>query len=231
MNMNWSSSTFLPFLRDNVSGGGAFRYDPLTQRINPHAISRCLTPGNPASLQEACQDVPRQRWSLETDGRIVSISDGTCLTASGTNVVSAACASPVPATQTWWFHPQLRDPAVSMYSLCANENQQCTFSGTREVRYGVPDRYVYRLLTNGTACSNAVFGDPAPGIVKQCHVGLVGMSFCAQENASCSFSGWRQVAYGANGTYVYRRRQNSTPCSNDVFSDPAPGTPKYCFVQ
>lgn len=51
---------------------------------------------------------------------------------------------------------------------CAGENQYCSFSGTRTVQYGANGVYVYRMITNGTACSNAVFGDPIFGVVKRC---------------------------------------------------------------
>lgn len=51
---------------------------------------------------------------------------------------------------------------------CANENGACNFSGTRQVRYGANGSYYYRTFTNYTQCSNAVFGDPLFGVVKQC---------------------------------------------------------------
>jgi len=46
----------------------------------------------------------------------------------------------------------------------------CAFSGTLQVRYGANSLYAYKTLTGGTACTNAVFGDPAPGVVKQCAI-------------------------------------------------------------
>ena len=51
---------------------------------------------------------------------------------------------------------------------CANENGTCNFSGTRQVRYGANGVYYYRTFTNYVQCSNAVFGDPLFGVVKQC---------------------------------------------------------------
>jgi len=54
---------------------------------------------------------------------------------------------------------------------CASEGQYCSFSGTQNVRYGANGVYVYRMITSGTACSNAVFGDPVFGVVKQCSIG------------------------------------------------------------
>ncbi|MFJ2887837.1 hypothetical protein ACIO53_17520 [Streptomyces sp. NPDC087305] len=54
---------------------------------------------------------------------------------------------------------------------------------------------------------------------------------CAAENGTCSFSGTREVAYGANGQYFYGSFSGGTPCTNGVFGDPASGTPKYCYYQ
>jgi len=56
------------------------------------------------------------------------------------------------------------------WTYCANENQFCSFSGTRNVRYGANGIYVYRMITNGTTCSNAVFGDPIFGVAKSCSI-------------------------------------------------------------
>ena len=59
--------------------------------------------------------------------------------------------------------------AQSNWTFCANENGYCSFSGTRNIRYGANGSYFYRTLTNGTTCSNSVFGDPLFGVVKQCN--------------------------------------------------------------
>ena len=39
------------------------------------------------------------------------------------------------------------------------------------MRYGANSLYAYKTLTGGTACTNTVFGDPAPGVAKQCAIG------------------------------------------------------------
>jgi hypothetical protein len=58
--------------------------------------------------------------------------------------------------------------SLSATSPCAKEHGFCHFSGTRKVGYGTPSRYVELTLTGGTQCDNSVFGDPAPGVEKQC---------------------------------------------------------------
>lgn len=54
------------------------------------------------------------------------------------------------------------------WSFCATEGSVCSFSGTREVRYGTAATYVTKTATGSIACNNATFGDPAPGVVKSC---------------------------------------------------------------
>ena len=116
------------------------------------------------------------------------------------------------------------------WTLCASEGETCTFSGTQEVRYGADGAYFYRTLSNGTACTNAVFGDPIVGTYKSCSVRVASWTFCAEEGGVCAFSGTQQVRYGANGSYFYRTLSNGTNCTNSVFGDPAVGTLKQCEI-
>ncbi|MBI4128474.1 MAG: PQQ-dependent sugar dehydrogenase [Parcubacteria group bacterium] len=69
------------------------------------------------------------------------------------------------------FFGGIGTPPPSPWTFCANENQFCAFSGTRQVRYGANGSYFYKTFTNGTNCTNAVFGDPVRGVVKRCHYG------------------------------------------------------------
>ena len=51
---------------------------------------------------------------------------------------------------------------------CAREGEFCDFYGTREVRYGADRRWVSGVFSNGVQCTNRIFGDPAPNVVKSC---------------------------------------------------------------
>jgi hypothetical protein len=56
-----------------------------------------------------------------------------------------------------------------------------------------------------------------------------GYTKCAKEPETCSFSGTRQIAYGASGQFVYKTFTNSVACTLANFgSDPYPGKSKYC---
>jgi subtilisin family serine protease len=57
---------------------------------------------------------------------------------------------------------------ASSWTFCANENQFCSFTGTKLVRYGAGTSFNFQTATNGIACDNATFGDPIFGTVKRC---------------------------------------------------------------
>ncbi len=59
---------------------------------------------------------------------------------------------------------------VPTWQTCANENGYCSFTGTTQVRYGANGTWVTQTFTNGVSCTNAVFGDPVPGVAKTCQV-------------------------------------------------------------
>lgn len=64
-------------------------------------------------------------------------------------------------------------PPPSAWTFCSLEFTQCNFTGTKEVRYGAAPPtgtgvYFSVVMTNGVFCDNSVFGDPSPGIIKQC---------------------------------------------------------------
>lgn len=57
---------------------------------------------------------------------------------------------------------------VTTWTVCANENQTCSFVGTRNVRYGANGFYTIKSMTSSVVCSNSVFGDPILGTAKTC---------------------------------------------------------------
>jgi hypothetical protein len=58
--------------------------------------------------------------------------------------------------------------STATWTYCATENGTCSFSGTRQVRYGANGMYYTKTFTGSTLCSNSVFGDPIVGTVKSC---------------------------------------------------------------
>jgi Flp pilus assembly pilin Flp len=78
---------------------------------------------------------------------------------------AAAAPIAIPATAI----PPTATPVPS-WTTCASENGFCSFSGTAPVRYGRSGSWVTQTRTNGVACNNSVFGDPAYGFLKSCQV-------------------------------------------------------------
>ena len=66
--------------------------------------------------------------------------------------------------------------------------------------------------------------------MKACYIGPEGYAFCAAENGNCSFSGTQNVAYGANGKFVFKALANGIACNNATFGDPIVGTVKACYI-
>lgn len=132
--------------------------------------------------------------------------------------------------------------------LCAREGEYCRLPGPAKVRYGANGRYVERNETQGLACNNASFGDPAPNTAKLCEylpaatpvaapqpmgpqAGFASWQPCAAEGGSCQVSGPSLLRYGASGQYAYRETSVPMLCSNASFGgDPAEGQPKQCHL-
>jgi hypothetical protein len=131
--------------------------------------------------------------------------------------------------------------AAATWTTCANEGGTCTFTGTREVRFGANGIYTSKVVTGSTPCTTAVFGDPNRGVAKTCSYSSATSAApttstasssswidCAGEGSTCTFTGTREVRYGANGSYVTKTFTGSVVCSNAAFGDPAHGLLKSC---
>ncbi|MFL5812918.1 MAG: hypothetical protein ACJ763_05025 [Bdellovibrionia bacterium] len=137
----------------------------------------------------------------------------------------------------------------SYWVKCADENGTCTISGTRTVRYGTGSSWYTKTATGSIGCNNSVFGDSAPGYLKECDVDMsspvtpspsptVTVSptpssnwvKCAIENGTCAFSGTHTVRYGAGSSWYTKTATSSIACTNAVFGDPAAGFAKECDV-
>jgi hypothetical protein len=153
----------------------------------------------------------------------------------------------VPATAT------TAGVATAIWTVCATEDGTCNVSGTAEVRYGTATQYVTKTVTGPVACSNTVFGDPAPGYGKSCSIASVSTSSpmpapapatpavvtpivsltwtpCANEGGTCNVSGTATVRYGTATQYVTKTVTGPVACSNTVFGDPAPNYGKTCSI-
>lgn len=64
--------------------------------------------------------------------------------------------------------PTSTPPTNANWVICATEGMTCSFTGTKWVRYGANNQFNYGIYTDSVNCNNETFGDPTPGIAKQC---------------------------------------------------------------
>ncbi len=65
--------------------------------------------------------------------------------------------------------PKSCEYSSDLYTICASENQTCSLSGTKQVRFGANGEWATQTATGSIACNNATFGgDPLPNVVKRC---------------------------------------------------------------
>lgn len=137
--------------------------------------------------------------------------------------IKACYSEIVPSTTNAWVQ-------------CAAENATCAFTGKMTVAFGANGSYKYATETNGVACTTGVFGDPAYGVAKACYLisspnSTTTWTLCATQNSTCSFSGTHEVAYGADGAYVYGSFTNGTACSDTAFGNPISNIVQSCYYQ
>jgi hypothetical protein len=121
-------------------------------------------------------------------------------------------------------------PVPEQWSFCANEDDTCTVSGTKRVRYGRDGKYKYKLVAGSVVCDSTAFGgDPIDGTVKLCHFSDELYTSCAVEGETCTFDGTKEVRFGANGQWKTVMATGGALCSTATFGgDPLPDVAKTC---
>jgi hypothetical protein len=130
------------------------------------------------------------------------------------------------------------------YTYCATEGGNCSVVGQPPVTvaFGANGQYVYsQTPVSSIGCNTGAFGqgDPAQNVHKNCFVPAVPLlsSPCAREWDSCSFGNATsgEVAFGANGNYVFRYISEPvtfTDCDAahlNFGQEPTPGV-NQCFL-
>lgn len=101
------------------------------------------------------------------------------------------------------------------WTKCADEYNICSFSGTREVRYGLNGVYVTRTVTGPVSCTNDVFGDPVVGVNKVCEY-RTATANTGQNPSSPSTPGSSSCFMNAAGDLICPQDGTNTP------AEPAP---------
>jgi hypothetical protein len=207
-------------------------YEPLRQLATERTISYSFVSGNAlgGGSKFCVLDVPSQNIT-EFQKRVRNLPDFLQPTAKPTPTPPPP---PLPISGEW--------------THCANETEQCNFSGTKQVRYGANDIYNYGTFTRGVLCANSIFGDPISWVVKHCDYADIigatstptptpkpirtpatdGWTHCANETEQCNFSRTKQVRYGANDIYNYGTFTGGVLCANSIFGDPNSWVVKHC---
>jgi hypothetical protein len=219
--------------------------------LHPTANAQVINAGSaPGTSASGISLVPTGQYKATAYGEARPVSGNLDIgafeaaTASSTTPAPAPAPTPAPAPAPAPTPAPTPSPAPSTpetWTACASQWGTCSFSGARQVRYGANGVYVTKTLTGPVACTNAVFGDPLPGIsTKACSISgtaaaaaspapttppatVAAWTACASQWGTCSFSGTRQVRYGANGVYVTKTVTGPVACTNAVFGDPLPG--------
>lgn len=166
-------------------------------------------------------------------------ASNTTLTCNATTFGGDPIAGTAKSCYTYTISPP--DYGTSVTS-CGYENTPCAFSGTKLVRYGTGANAIYKIATNGIACSYTAFGlSTAPGGYNQCFYAnqpskpADGWQFCNGEGGTCSrplnSSPNLTVAYGASSSFIYKTFSTGFTCSLATFgSDPLVGVNKGCYI-
>ena len=111
----------------------------------------------------------------------------------------AGCTDFAPLNTETWTH-------------CADEDEWCSFSGTRTVRYGGGSTWLVQQHTDGVECSNFVFTVPFFGPPKSCEVSSIPPPGPAQTQT------FTDIGLTSGVTYRYRVRAQDGAFNQSAYS-------------
>lgn len=186
--MNWATSSAIDVLRLGLTGGDRIKDEESLTILQRAVIRNSFFNGSnfpsktlPANLVNGA--VPSTlKGTFTGDIKIANclnrVHFGTTVTGScdapgaNSNLGVATAATGLPPTGATFVNGNLSSlPNNFSNSSCANEYGTCSFSGSRYIAYGAGTTWSVGVFTNGTACTNGVFGDPIGGTVKKCYIG------------------------------------------------------------
>ena len=128
----------------------------------------------------------------------------------------------------------LPDAPAGAWEWCRDEGSTCVVAGKQA--FGARGSYWTAKSDSTAKCGLGTFGtDPLYGVVKACYAWTgkpAGFpNECAVEHGTCSFTGVQTVAFGRNGSYVYKTFDRPTACNEAAFgTDPVFGQLKSCYL-
>jgi hypothetical protein len=138
----------------------------------PAGYTRCAGEGQACSFSGTASVVygARSTWTAPRGFSGGSVACGNAVFGDPLYGVVKACYAQAGTAPPPPPPPPPTDTPPAGYTRCASEGQACSFSGTANVVYGALGTWTApRSFSGGTACSNAVFGDPLFGVAKSCY--------------------------------------------------------------
>lgn len=247
---SWTESTFSGTI--NVFGYNANCLDGSNDGLDDSYI---WNRGGTVNIVNGSSTLRPGNTSIKFDAGTTVVAGVTdCNSNAGRNIVSAAagitsakvigCAAFGPITAannaggklTMAYNVDLFDGPEG-YTWCASEGGSFTLPATSDVAYGANGSYYYMYGKSGRVTFNtATFGgDPIPNTVKSGYYrisGPTGYTWCANENGSFTLPGACDIAYGANGSFIYQTNKTGTVTFNNAtFGDPIANVPKAGFYK
>ena len=188
----------------------------------PSGSAKCAAEG------EVCQVDGRRTVAFGANGAF------RFMTVNGTAKCTAAAFGANPLQSVAKSCYVLPDAPAGAWEKCVDEGTPCVVEGTQA--FGARGSYWTAKSDSTANCAVATFGvDPLVDFVKSCYAWTGKPSGftteCAVEKGTCSFTGQQTVAFGRNGSYVYRTFTGSTPCTEAAFgADPVFGAVKSCYL-
>jgi Bacterial alpha-L-rhamnosidase 6 hairpin glycosidase domain len=230
---------------EGINAGGGFGYDPSFMSL-AHGWSTGPTSAltfdvlgiAPSSTTGAYQFVPHPGDLTSVEGRI-TMPQG-AVSASWSRSPSAGTFSShlvSPAGTTG----RIGIPKFGSSNLSISVNGATVWSaGTFTARPGITGaaedaNYVYLNGVSPGTYDVAATGvgnpaTPAPPATGPYEL-PAGFTVCTTEAGQCSFTGTREVAYGAGAAFTYRLMTSTAACTSAAFGgDPAPNVLKSCYV-
>ncbi|GKS75747.1 pilus assembly protein PilY [Acidovorax sp. SUPP950] len=216
--LNWASSSAIDMLRLALSGGDRY-IDTATTNSSLTILQRAVIPnGDPVCMWNTSNFPAKQLqknggsagtywgavptamitaangndiWVANTLNRIYfgTSNTGNCSTGPASYKLGAPTtnSSVGPVSDASTDRP-------GGTTQCATENNTCSFTGTKEVWYGVKvngvNYWKVAPASNGVACTNDIFGDPKSGTAKQCYYRNYSGSWTPPVNANLNSDGF-----------------------------------------
>lgn len=208
--LNWSTSSSIDMLRLALSGG-----DRIVDTAGLTILQRAVLPnGDPTCMFNSSSNFPAKQLSRNgfAPGRYFDAVPKSMITQAGTNSIFVA-------------------NTLNRIYFSARSNGSCSNTGDYTLGITSTPSSIGFITTATSAQRTSMLPT---------FTASAGFTVCADEGTNCSFTGTKEVLYGATGTsasnggWISFPASNGVACSNnlsEIFRNPAPGTDKKCYTR